>query len=68
MFRTLKKDQKGTYRAACPSCQETTKVKDDSSLSVITSCRHFVRRWRVTKDRRVRAEFRDAEESLSATT
>ena len=55
MYQTLKKDQEGLYRGACPTCG--TGVEVTENLEVQRSCSHLRRRWRVTADRRVRVEF-----------
>lgn len=61
MYRTLKK-AKGPFAhptnvgCDCPICGARIIVGDQ--LDVVAKCPHFVRRWRVTADGRVRAEFR----------
>lgn len=61
MYRTLKKPpmgHAGRVGCDCPICGERTIVEDTAELTVRTRCPHFVRRWRVAADQRVRAEFR----------
>lgn len=61
MYRTLKK-AKGPFGhpsnvgCDCPTCGKRVIVAAD--LKILSTCRHFVRRWRVSADGRVRAEFR----------
>lgn len=52
MYRTLKEGG-----GECPVCGAPTVV--DERLTVIQRCKHFVRVWRVSSDRRVRVEYRE---------
>lgn len=69
MYRTLKSDPvfRGEFSGACPVCGAAVRV--NRFLEVVKRCPHFVRRWRVSADGRVRAEFRTAadESALSST-
>jgi uncharacterized protein (DUF983 family) len=53
--RTLQKSNGGNFSCGCPTCG--TCILVDANLHVVSRCEHFVRRWRVSADGRVRAEF-----------
>lgn len=53
--RTLKECGEGDYCATCPTCAAPIQLRRD--LTVLVRCSHFVRRWRVAADARVRVEF-----------
>jgi hypothetical protein len=54
--RTLQKSKGGNFFCGCPTCGYCIII--DGNLNVVARCEHFVRRWRVSADGRVRAEFR----------
>jgi hypothetical protein len=57
MYRTLTRTPSGNYVGRCPECNEVTLINGDD-LEVAARCEHFVRRWRVAADKRVRVEYR----------
>jgi hypothetical protein len=59
MYKTLKQAKNGSYTGNCPTCRKSTEVGPD--LQVREKCEHFVRRWRVAEDGRVRVEYRDSQ-------
>jgi uncharacterized protein (DUF983 family) len=54
--RTLHKTNGGNFSCGCPTCGSCILI--DGDLKVVAKCEHFARRWRVSADGRVRAEFR----------
>jgi hypothetical protein len=64
--KTLRPDGSGHfYLGSCPFCGFELQVENDSTLTVsMMACEHFVRRWRVSADRRVRVEWRQGRSTL----
>lgn len=64
MYRTLRQEDNNTYSGNCPECGKVIRLGSD--LSVRSSCTHYVRRWRVKADKRVRVEYRPPQLALDA--